>query len=141
MGGKQIETDEQQKNNPDQPKVILKPLLKGIHGSSLAHFEVVGLIVEGNLPGLSRRAIHRIPINRPTDWARFRCGRAFTGPNPAKHPLTIVSEGAARPQSLIASAGLSINIRRLSLGNQILALVEQLSSAMIGMHSLAATAC
>jgi hypothetical protein len=67
--------------------------------------------------------------------------RAVLGPNPAKHPLTIVSECAARPKSLIASADLSINIRRLSLGNQILALVEQLSSAMIGMHSLAATAC
>jgi hypothetical protein len=57
--------------------VILKPLLKGIHEGPLAHFEVVGLMAEGNLPDLSRRAIHRIPINRPTDWARFRCGRAF----------------------------------------------------------------
>jgi hypothetical protein len=43
MGGKEVETDEQQKNDPDQPKVILKPLLKGIHGSPLGHFEVVGL--------------------------------------------------------------------------------------------------
>jgi hypothetical protein len=63
MGGKEIETDEQQKNKPDQPKVILKPLLKGIHESPLADFGVVGLIAEGNLPDLSRRAIHRIPIN------------------------------------------------------------------------------
>ena len=77
MGGKDIETDEQQKNKPDQPKVILKPLLKGIHGSSLTHFEVAGLIAEGNLPDLSRRAIHRIPINWPTGWATSRRGRAF----------------------------------------------------------------
>jgi hypothetical protein len=33
MGGKEIETDAQQKSEPDQPKVILKPLLKEIHGS------------------------------------------------------------------------------------------------------------
>jgi hypothetical protein len=82
MGGNEIETDEQQKNKPDQPKVILKALLKGIHESPLAHFGVVGLIAEGNLPDLSRRAIHRIPINWPTGWARFGCGRAFLGPNP-----------------------------------------------------------
>jgi hypothetical protein len=43
MGGKEIETDEQQKNDPDQSKVILKPLLKGIHGSPLGSSEVVGL--------------------------------------------------------------------------------------------------
>jgi hypothetical protein len=91
MGGNEIETDEQQKNKPDQPKVILKPLLKGIHESPLAHFGVVGLIAEGNLPDLSRRAIHRIPINWPTGWARLRRGRAFFIPNPAKHPLSIVS--------------------------------------------------
>jgi hypothetical protein len=43
MGGKEVETDEQEKSEPDQPKVTLKPLLKGIHGSPLANFEVVGL--------------------------------------------------------------------------------------------------
>jgi len=84
MGGKEIATNEQQKNKPDQPKVILKPLLKGIHGSSLAHFEVVGLIAEGNLPGLSRRAIHRMPINWSTGWVRFRRGKAFPRRNPGQ---------------------------------------------------------
>jgi hypothetical protein len=92
MGGKEIETDEQQKNKPDQPKVILKPLLKGIHGSPLAHFGVVGLIAEGNLPDLSRRATHRMPFNWPTGWATFRRGRAFIIPNPAKYAVIIVSE-------------------------------------------------
>jgi hypothetical protein len=83
MGGKEIETDEQQKNKPDQPKVTLKQLHKGIHEGPLAHFGVVGLIAEGNLPYLSRRAIHRMPINGPTGWASSRRGRAFFIPNPA----------------------------------------------------------
>jgi hypothetical protein len=65
VGGNEIEIDEQQKNKPDQPKVILKALRKGIHESPLAHFGVVELIAEGNLPDLSRRAIHRIPIDWP----------------------------------------------------------------------------
>jgi hypothetical protein len=99
MGGKEIETDEQQKNKPDQPKVILKPLLKGIHESPLAHFGLVGLTAEGNLPDLSRRAIHRIPIHWPTGWARFRRGRAFFGPNPWKYPLSIVSECIIQKES------------------------------------------
>jgi hypothetical protein len=59
MGRKEIEPNEQQKSEPDQPKVILKPLLKGIHESPLIRFGVVGLIAEGNLPDLSRRPIHR----------------------------------------------------------------------------------
>jgi hypothetical protein len=83
MAREEIETDEQQKNKPDQPKVILKPLLKGIHGSSSAHFEVVRLIADGKLPDLSRRALQRIPINWPTGWARFRRGTAFFIPNAA----------------------------------------------------------
>ena len=62
--------------------MILKPLLKGIHENSLAHFEVVGLIAEGNLPDLSRRVIHRMPTNWPTGRARFRRGWAFLVPNP-----------------------------------------------------------
>jgi hypothetical protein len=43
MGEKEVENDEEQKSEPDQPKANLKPLLKGIHGSPLANFEVVGL--------------------------------------------------------------------------------------------------
>jgi hypothetical protein len=57
--------------------VILKPLLKGIHESHLTHFGVVGLIAEGNLPDLSRRAIQGIAFNWPTGWATFRRGRVF----------------------------------------------------------------
>jgi hypothetical protein len=38
--------------------MILKPLLEGIHGSLLAHFEMVGLTGEGNLADLLRRTIH-----------------------------------------------------------------------------------
>jgi hypothetical protein len=63
MGENKAETNEQQKNKPDQAKVVSKPLLKEIHGSPLAHFGVVGLIAEGKLPDLSKGAIHRIPIN------------------------------------------------------------------------------
>ena len=63
MDGIEIETDEQQKNEPGQPKMILKPLLKEIQGSPLAYFEVVGLTGEGNLPDLSRRTIHRIAFS------------------------------------------------------------------------------
>jgi hypothetical protein len=43
MGGIEIETDEQQQNDSHQSKMILKPLLQGIHGSPLPYFEVVGL--------------------------------------------------------------------------------------------------
>ena len=60
----------------------MKPLLKGMHEGPLAHFGVVGLIAEGNLPDLSRRAIHRMPINGPTGWARFRRGKAFIEHDP-----------------------------------------------------------
>jgi hypothetical protein len=59
MGGKQIETDKQQENDSHQSKIILKPLLEGIHGSPLAYFDKVGFAGEGNLPDLSRRTIHR----------------------------------------------------------------------------------
>jgi hypothetical protein len=43
MGGKEIETDEQQKNKPDQPKAIMKPLVKAIHWNPLACLVVAGL--------------------------------------------------------------------------------------------------
>ena len=72
MGEKKVETNEQQKNKPDQPKVILKPLLKGIHESPLAHFGVVGLIAEGNLPDLRRVRDLRVvvPFDRALDMVR-----------------------------------------------------------------------
>jgi hypothetical protein len=35
MGGKEIETDEKQKSEPDQSGMILKPLVEGIHGTPL----------------------------------------------------------------------------------------------------------
>lgn len=44
MGRKEIEPNEQQKNESDQPGMILKPLLKEIHGSPLAYFEVAGSV-------------------------------------------------------------------------------------------------
>jgi hypothetical protein len=43
VGGKEIEANEQEENNSDEPGMILKPLVEGIHGSPLAYFEVVGL--------------------------------------------------------------------------------------------------
>jgi hypothetical protein len=46
MGGKKIESDEQQKDEPGQPTMILKPLPKEIHESPLAYLEVEGLTGE-----------------------------------------------------------------------------------------------
>jgi hypothetical protein len=39
MGGKEIEGDAQQKSEPDQPRVILKPFCERIHGRPLEYFE------------------------------------------------------------------------------------------------------
>jgi hypothetical protein len=65
MGGIEIENDEQQKNDPDRPKVILKPLHKEVHGTPLAYFDKVGFTEGGNLPDLSRRVIHRTAFCAP----------------------------------------------------------------------------
>ena len=61
--------------------MILKPLHKGIHESPLTHVGVVGLIAEGNLPGLSRRAIHRIPITgfrEPQNYGALRAAEVIS---------------------------------------------------------------
>jgi hypothetical protein len=65
MGGKEIETDKEQEPDSDQPQMILKPLLEGVHGSPLEYFGVVGLTAEENLADLSREAIHRIAFSAP----------------------------------------------------------------------------
>jgi hypothetical protein len=65
MSGKEIEPDKQQETDSDQPKMILKPILEGIHGSPLAYFEVRGLTGQGNSPDLSQRGIHRVAFCAP----------------------------------------------------------------------------
>ena len=86
-----------------------------------------GRSIEHRFYGLTRgqfsKVMHDVPIG-------IRKGRIR--PNPANHPLTIASGCAACPKPLIVSADLSINITWISLRNQILALVELLSSEMIG---------
>ena len=92
MGGNEIETDEQPKDKPDQPKVILKPLFKGIHESPLAHFGVVGLTARG---GKFARSIeesdssdtHQLAyrLGRIPAWRGFS-GRIRRGTRPAWFP-------------------------------------------------------
>jgi hypothetical protein len=64
-GGKEVKTNEQKKDKPDQAKVILKPLLEGTHGSQLAYFEVARFAGEENLSDQSRKAIRRNAFSAP----------------------------------------------------------------------------
>jgi hypothetical protein len=77
MGGKEIETDEQQQNDSHQSKMILKPLLEGIHGTPLVYFEVVGFT------GKETCQIYR--VQRFIGWLSQRLGGCGVSVRPAGH--------------------------------------------------------